>query len=336
MTTTIDGNSGGSTLTTATPYAFDTTAVPSGGAAGSGYRFSSTANFGVFFGSGVPTLSAARGSLYLRSDGAPYYNNNGTTGWTAVSSGGGGTDIVIGTTAIASGTTTRILYNNSSVVGEYTITGTGTVVAMAAGPTFTGTLSSANQTLTTASANAFVVGPAGTTNPVLKVDASTASQAAGLSLTGATSAGTVAVAVTSSGTDANLSLNAKGTGTIGIGSVSTGAVTITPATTITGALTLSAMSTFTAFNYAADAQANDTYVITLAPALAAYTTGQQIIFKANTANTGAASLNVNGLGAKTIVKRVNTTLANNDILAGMFCLVVYDGTNFVIMNPVVN
>lgn len=39
---------------------------------------------------------------------------------------------------------------------------------------------------------------------------------------------------------ANLTVNATGTGTIGIGSVSTGAVTITPATTITGALTTTA------------------------------------------------------------------------------------------------
>lgn len=89
-------------------------------------------------------------------------------------------------------------------------------------------------------------------------------------------------------------------------------------------------------NYGADAQSTDTYVISLVPALTAYTAGLQIIFKANTANTGAASINVNGLGAKTIVKRVNTALANNDILANMFCLLIYDGTNFVLMNPVVN
>jgi hypothetical protein len=88
-----------------------------------------------------------------------------------------------------------------------------------------------------------------------------------------------------------------------------------------------------AINYAADAQASDTYVITLDPVPAAYQTGMQVIFKANTANTGAASLNVNSLGAKTIVKAVSTALANNDILAGMFCTVVYDGTNFVLMNP---
>lgn len=45
--------------------------------------------------------------------------------------------LVIGTTAITSGTTTRILYDNAGVLGEYTISGSGTVVAMAAGPTFT-------------------------------------------------------------------------------------------------------------------------------------------------------------------------------------------------------
>ena len=65
------------------------TAIPAGGTAGAGYRISSTANFGVFFGSGAPTLSAAKGSLYLRSDGTTtndrmYVNTNGSTTWTAV------------------------------------------------------------------------------------------------------------------------------------------------------------------------------------------------------------------------------------------------------------
>jgi hypothetical protein len=65
------------------------TAVPAGGTTGSGYKFSSVANLGVFFGSGVPTLSAAQGSLYLRTDGSStstrmYVNTNGSTTWTAV------------------------------------------------------------------------------------------------------------------------------------------------------------------------------------------------------------------------------------------------------------
>lgn len=45
--------------------------------------------------------------------------------------------ITIGTTTITSGTNTRILYNNSGVVGEYTISGSGTAVAMATSPSFT-------------------------------------------------------------------------------------------------------------------------------------------------------------------------------------------------------
>ncbi len=94
-----------------------------------------------------------------------------------------------------------------------------------------------------------------------------------------------------------------------------------------------AAPTITKSNYAADAGSTDSYAITLSPALGAYTAGLEINFKANTANTGAASIDVNGLGAKTIVKAVSTTLANNDILANMICKIVYDGTNFVLMNP---
>lgn len=96
-----------------------------------------------------------------------------------------------------------------------------------------------------ASANALAVGRlGGTTTPAFVVDASTASQVAGLKVVGAATGGTVAVVAIDSGADTNLTVNAKGTGTIGIGSVSTGRVTITPVTTITGALTLSAALTY--------------------------------------------------------------------------------------------
>ena len=65
------------------------TAIPAGGTAGAGYTLSSVANFGVFFGSGLPTLQAAKGSLYLRSDGSTtndrvYVNTDGATAWTAI------------------------------------------------------------------------------------------------------------------------------------------------------------------------------------------------------------------------------------------------------------
>lgn len=79
--------------------------------------------------------------------------------------------------------------------------------------------------------------------------------------------------------------------------------------------------------YAADAGASDTYVITLSPVPTAYFTGQIVEFKANTANTGACSLNVNGLGAIAI-KLNGADPQDNTISAGAYLMVQYDGTNF--------
>lgn len=118
--------------------------------------------------------------------------------------------------------------------GDVTVAGT---LAVTGATTQTGAFGAGAITSTSASATALTVGRLGATTPAFTVDASTASQVAGLKVVGAATAGTVAVVVTDSGTNASLTVNAKGTGTIGIGSVSTGAVTITPATTITGALT---------------------------------------------------------------------------------------------------
>lgn len=80
--------------------------------------------------------------------------------------------------------------------------------------------------------------------------------------------------------------------------------------------------------YAADAGSTDAYAITLSPAPTAYFTGMMVRFKANTVNTGAATLNVNGLGAKTIKKNTIDDLSNNDITANQIVNVVFDGTNF--------
>lgn len=62
--------------------AYSATSIPAGGGGGA-LLVSSTASFGLFFGSGAPTTSAAQGSIYMRSDGAGflYANANGSTGW---------------------------------------------------------------------------------------------------------------------------------------------------------------------------------------------------------------------------------------------------------------
>lgn len=76
-------------LSTGSVWAYSGTAIPAGGTTGSGFKLSSTANLGIFFGSGAPTLSAAKGSKYMRTDGSTtnnreYINTDGGTTWTAV------------------------------------------------------------------------------------------------------------------------------------------------------------------------------------------------------------------------------------------------------------
>jgi len=64
-----------------------TQAVVAGGAAA--FLATTTASLGIFVGSGAPTVSAAKGSLYLRTDGSSttnraYINTDGATTWTAI------------------------------------------------------------------------------------------------------------------------------------------------------------------------------------------------------------------------------------------------------------
>ena len=74
----------------------------------------------------------------------------------------------------------------------------------------------------------------------------------------------------------------------------------------------------------------DAMTLTYSPALAAYTTNQTFAFYKNASdNTGAATLNINGLGAKAIVKRDGSTaLGVADMKASALYVVTYDGTSF--------
>lgn len=90
--------------------------------------------------------------------------------------------------------------------------------------------------------------------------------------------------------------------------------------------------------YAASAVGTDSYAITLSPALAAYTSGQVLRFKADVANTAGATLAVNALAATAIKKYVAgalVALETGDIIANQKCIVVYDSdaSAFVLVNP---
>ena len=72
--------------------------------------------------------------------------------------------------------------------------------------------------LSNASATGFVFGPNGTTNPLLTLDASTASSATGIAFKSAAAAGGFTITVTSSGTNENFTANAKGSGVFALNS----------------------------------------------------------------------------------------------------------------------
>lgn len=84
-------------------------------------------------------------------------------------------------------------------------------------------------------------------------------------------------------------------------------------------------------DYAADAVGTDSYAITCTPAVTAYATGDVYLFKAGTINTGAATLNVNALGAKPL-KAYGLDPRNGHIAANSHVLVSYDGTNMNILS----
>jgi len=75
--------------------------------------------------------------------------------------------------------------------------------------------------------------------------------------------------------------------------------------------------------------------IVTSPNFTAYAAGQMFNFVAAAANTTTSvTLNLNGLGARTVTKEGTLALAAGDILAGQVITVVYDGTRFQITNAV--
>ncbi len=215
--------------------------------------------------------SPVNGDLWVTSAGLFVRANGATIGPLASSAS---VSVTVGSTPIGGGTSTRILYDNAGVLGEYTISGTGSV-AMTSSPTFvtptlgaavgtslalngcslsgnalcatgsitlSGDLNSGAHTVTSNSANALVVGVNGATNPVLAVDASTASVATGVKIFGQAAGGGSGIIATSSGTNEPISLNAKGSGVVSIANSSTGNIALGRSTTVAGLLTVTSNS----------------------------------------------------------------------------------------------
>jgi hypothetical protein len=85
-------------------------------------------------------------------------------------------------------------------------------------------------------------------------------------------------------------------------------------------------------NYAADTGSANAYVVTLTGISAIYSAGLRIQFKAGNANTTASTLNVNAQGAKNITYQDASAIASGTIAANSIVDVMYDGTQFLLMN----
>lgn len=125
--------------------------------------------------------------------------------------------------------------------------------------------------------------------------------------------------------------------TDGSGALSSSSITSTEIGYLSGVTSgiqpqLNAIRTGSAI-YAVSTGSPNAYVVTLSPAPNSYSAGMVVNFNANFANTGTATINVNGLGAKTILKFFNMNLISNDIVVGKVVTLIYDGTNFQMQSP---
>lgn len=77
----------------------------------------------------------------------------------------------------------------------------------------------------------------------------------------------------------------------------------------------------------------DTITATAPFTLTAYAANQGFRFFADGTNTGATTINIDGLGAKNILKNGSAALSASNLLAGGAYEIVYDGTQFQLQNP---
>lgn len=76
----------------------------------------------------------------------------------------------------------------------------------------------------------------------------------------------------------------------------------------------------------------DTLTGSLTPVLTAYAAGNQFSFVVANTNTGAVTINIDGVGSKSITRTGSTALVAGDLIANQVALIEYDGTRFQLLN----
>lgn len=154
--------------------------------------------------------------------------------------------------------------------------------------------------------------------PSASTDAASKGYADGLAIAGAPNASTTVKGIVEEATQAELRARTAAGGT--------GAELYVNPTTLPNVLIA---------DYIVDTGSANAYAIAPSPAVVAYVTGQRFTFKAVNANTGASTVNVNGLGTKNIFFK-GAALTGGEIAASQMVEVEYDGTQFQMMSPATN
>jgi hypothetical protein len=243
----------------------------------------------------------------------------------------GGTGSQTGTIGIGTGTGAQTLNFGTGGTGSKTINiGTGAIGNVITIGTTTGAASIAQKvgtgdfTLDGVGSSDFTIG-ASTTTGTIAIGGT--AQSGNINLGASSASQTVNIGTGSAAATVNIATGDVA-GNINIGdntSTPSSSVRIGGSTTINGAL-----------NFGVDAfSGNDAYAITLSPAPTAYVAGMVVIFKAGDSNAGNCTMDVNGLGVRNILRDQTggplQPLADGNIDAGGVYIIVYDGTQFVLI-----
>ncbi len=88
--------------------------------------------------------------------------------------------------------------------------------------------------------------------------------------------------------------------------------------------------------YAVAGGSANALTVTLVPAITAYVEGQSVVFSAASNNTAAATINVNSVGAKNLLRKDGSSLKVNDLQADFVYTAIYDGVDFILQDTQVH